>query len=43
MSRIPRWCRWLLGGFTLVTAVGAVMLVPAIQQARESAKKSKDK
>lgn len=43
MSRIPRWCRWLLGGFTLMMVVGAAMLVPAIQQARDSAKKSNDK
>ncbi len=43
MSRIPRWCRWLLGSVTLVMVVGAVMLVPAMQQARNSAKKSQDK
>ena len=43
MFRIPRWSRWLLGTVTLVTVVGAAMLVPAVQHARNAAKKSQDK
>ena len=43
MFRIPRWCKWLLGSITLVTVVGVAMLVPAIQDARNAARKSADK
>ena len=43
MFRIPRWSRWLLGSASLVTVVGLAMLVPAIQQARNAAKKTNDR
>lgn len=41
--RIPRWSRWLLGSVTLLAVVAAALLVPAVQEARNSAKKSSDK
>ena len=43
MSPLPNWCRWLLGSFTLLTLAGIVVLVPAVQDARNLAKKSADK
>lgn len=43
MSRIPRWCRWLLGSLGVLTVAGIGWLVPAVQQARYAAMKSNDK
>lgn len=43
MFRIPNWCRWLLGSLTALTLVVAAILVPAIQDARNAATKSRDK
>jgi hypothetical protein len=40
---MPRWCRWTLGGGFLLTVFVSALLVPAIQQARNAAKKSNDK
>ena len=42
MARIPSW-RWLLGSFALFIAGIAALLVPAIQDARNAARKSQDK
>ncbi len=43
MFRIPRWCRWLLGSFSVLTVASVAILVPAIQQAQNAARKSQDK
>ncbi len=43
MFRIPRWSQWLLGSVTLLTVIVVAMLVPAVQDARNAAKKSQDK
>ena len=43
MFRIPHWCRWFLGSVTLLTMVCAALLIPAVQQARNAAKKSRDR
>jgi hypothetical protein len=42
MWRVPS-CRWLLGSLALFIAGIASLLVPAIQDARNAAKKSNDK
>lgn len=43
MPRIPNWCRWLLGSLSALTLVLAAILVPAIQDARNVAAKSRDR
>ncbi len=42
MARIPRWS-WLLGSFVLFLVAVAALLVPAVQDARNAATKSRDK
>ena len=43
MLRIPRWSQWLLGSLTLLTVAGVALLVPAVRDARNAARKSQDK